>query len=387
MFAEVTSRTNHYDAAFPGLRKARGWRAPRLGALCILLLMPLWPCALHGAEYRVETIAGGLRWPWSVARLPAGGFLITEREGRLLHLHDSGSRRTISGTPDTLFAGQGGFLDVVLHPRFASNRILYLSYAEGREDSNGTAVFRARLEGDGLVDGERILRITPDKTTAQHYGGRMLFLPDGSLLLTSGEGFDHREAAQSLTSELGKVLRVTDEGDAYRFNPFPQKGAERIWSYGHRNPQGLAFDPVTETVYLHEHGPRGGDEVNVLRRGLNYGWPAVTHGIDYSGAYVSPFSRAPDMEDPLWIWVPSIAPSGLAVYRGSDFPAWEGSLLLGALVDRELRRLTLRNGKVVAEEALLGELGERIRDVRVFDGQVFVLTDGEDARLLRLMPN
>lgn len=352
-----------------------------LGVLCLLLSL-----IARGADYRVETIADGLRWPWSVARLPEGGFLVTEREGRLLHLNAAGERRVLSGTPATLFAGQGGYLDVVLHPDFRSNRQLYLSYAEGSDNANHTAVFRARLENGELVDGTRILRIATDKTTPQHYGGRMLFMPDGSLLLTSGEGFDHREEAQSLASELGKVLRISDEGTTPRFNPFEGKESRRIWTYGHRNPQGLAYDAVSETLFLHEHGPRGGDEVNILLQGRNYGWPAVTHGVDYSGAYVSPFSSAPDMEDPVWVWVPSIAPSGLAVYRGREFPEWNGDLLVGALVDREIRRLTLKGNRVIAETALLGELGERIRDVRVFDGAVYVLTDGEQGRLLRLHP-
>lgn len=354
-------------------------------SLALTLLLPMLAAA---TEYRVETLAEDLRWPWSVAALPEGGFLVTEREGRLLWLPGDGTRRVLDGTPATLFAGQGGYFDVILHPGFARNRLVYLSYAEGTEQANHTAIFRARFEADGsLTGGERILQLAPDKETPQHYGGRMLFLPDGTLLITSGEGFEHREQAQSLESELGKILRVGDDGAELSSNPFSHiDEARRIWSYGHRNPQGLAFDPVAQVVYEHEHGPRGGDEVNIIEGGENFGWPAVTHGVDYSGAYVSPFKTAPGMKDPIWTWVPSIAPSGLAVYRGSDFPGWNGDLLVGALVDREIRRLTVRRGEVLEETALLSELGERIRDVRVFDGRIYVLTDSEAGRLLRLRP-
>jgi glucose/arabinose dehydrogenase len=346
------------------------------------------PVLVAAAEYEVETLAENLRWPWSVTALPGGGFLVTEREGRLLWLRRDGERQVVNGTPATLFAGQGGYFDVILHPDFAKNRLVYLSYAEGTQRANHTAIFRARLEADGtLTDGERILQVTPEKETPQHYGGRMLFLPDGTLLVTSGEGFEHREQAQALASELGKVLRVRDDGTELSRNPFSQfDAARRVWSYGHRNPQGLAFDPVENVVYEHEHGPRGGDELNIIEGGENFGWPAVTHGVDYSGAYVSPFKTAPGMKDPIWTWVPSIAPSGLAVYRGRDFPHWNGDLLVGALVNREIRRLTVRQGEVLGETALLSELGERIRDVRVFDGKIYVLTDSEAGRLLRLRP-
>ena len=344
---------------------------------------------LRGAaatDYRVEVIAEGLRWPWSVALLPDGDFLVTEREGRLLHLQADGTREVLTGTPGTLFGGQGGYFDVVLHPDFRSNSLLYLSYATGTSNANTLALFRARLVDDGIEDGATILEVDPLKSTPQHYGGRLLFLPDNSLLITTGDGFEHREQAQDLGGEMGKVLRVDDQGQALPDNPFSAEVSERIWSYGHRNPQGLAYDPEREQVYLHEHGPRGGDEVNRIEKGGNYGWPAVTHGVDYSGAFVSPFSTAPGMVDPLWVWVPSIAPSGLAIYRGDEFPDWRGDLLVGALVDREVRRLRLSDGEIAEEQPLLTELGERIRDVRVFDGAVYVLTDSEDGRLLRLLP-
>ncbi len=215
----------------------------------------------------------------------------------------------------------------------------------------------------------------------------MTFLDDGTLLLTTGDGFDYREHAQDLSSMLGKTIRITDDGGIPPDNPFLERpdAAPEIWTYGHRNPQGLAVDPETGRVYQHEHGPRGGDELNLLRPGLNYGWPAITHGIDYSGAYVSPFTELPGMEQPLMYWVPSIAPSGLALYRGAVFPEWQGDLFLGALVDREVRRIDLEAGQVAGEEALFGDLNERIRNVKAGpDGYLYIVTDSEQGRILRV---
>lgn len=215
----------------------------------------------------------------------------------------------------------------------------------------------------------------------------MLFLPDGSLLLATGEGFDYRESAQDLDSEMGKILRINDDGSVPEDNPFSTGPGQRIWTYGHRNPQGLVRDADTGTVYLHEHGPRGGDEINVITPGLNYGWPAITYGLDYSGARVSPFTAAEGMEQPLHYWVPSIAPSGMAWYNADAFPRWRGDLLVGALVDKEVRRVDMEDGRVVGEESLFRELDARIRDIRVgLDGQLYLLTDGEAGKLIRVSP-
>jgi glucose/arabinose dehydrogenase len=337
-------------------------------------------------NYRLYTIAKDLRWPWSLAKLPGGDFLVTEREGRLLRLTRTGEKTVIEGGPPTLFAGQGGYFDVILDLSFTENRRVYLSYAEGVEKANGTAVFRARLEGSRLVEGERLLRVRPDKTTPQHYGGRLLAVEEDQLLVTTGDGFEHREAAQDWASELGKVLRITTDGDAVGVRRSDAGRGDRVWTRGHRNPQGLAMDRQRNRIFLHEHGPRGGDEVNVLRARENYGWPAVTHGVDYSGAYVSPFRQAPGMRNPLWTWTPSIAPSGLAYYDGDRFPAWRDSLFAGALVDRCVRRLQLHEGEVIREERLFTEIGERIRDVRVFDDELYLLTDGEQGSLIQVIP-
>lgn len=362
--------------------------APAIVSRTLALIFLLTGLAVAAADYQLETVAGDLHHPWSVAQLPDSSLLVTERRGKLLRISADGSRREeVSGVPSTWLAGQGGFFDIVLHPGFADNRLVYLAYARGDSDANGTAIWRARLDGAALLEGQDILWVADKKNTAQHYGGRMLFLPDNSLLLTTGDGFDFREQAQDPGSELGKVLRVNDDGSVPADNPFSEPGSERVWTLGHRNPQGLVSAGDSGAVYLHEHGPRGGDEVNLLRAGENYGWPLATHGVDYSGAYVSPFSELPGLAAPLHVWVPSIAPSGMTWYGGDQFPQWRGKLLVGALVDREVRLLTLQDGEVTAEAALFSELDARIRDVYTgADGFLYLLTDAEDGALVRVRP-
>ena len=338
----------------------------------------------EAADYRVETVAEDLSNPWCLAFLPYGDLLVTERAGKLKRIGASGrSVDIVTGVPEVYFAGQGGLHDVILHPDFEDNAILYLSYAEGPAGTNGTAVARARLAGNDLVDLEVIFRVSPRKDTPVHYGARMAFLDDGSLLLTTGDGFDYREAAQDVTSQLGKVVRMNDDGSPASGSPFP--GSPFVWSYGHRNPQGLA---VAEdgTVYLHEHGPRGGDEINVILPSVNYGWPAITYGIDYNGAYISPYSVWEGMEQPIHYWVPSIAPSGLIVYEGDLFPEWRGDLFVGALVDKEVRRLEIQDGKVIGEESLFTEIGARIRDIREGPGgAIYLVTDGDPGSIIRIL--
>lgn len=360
---------------------------PRLTCLLLSALVAglfAAPPALSAAEsYRLETWADGLDHPWSIAFLPEGGALVTELTGRLRHIDASGTvSRPIGGVPEVYFAGQGGLFDVVLHPGFEENRLVYLSYAEGGPQGNGTAVARGRL-GDGSLEGvEIVFRNFTRKETPMHYGGRMAFLADGTLLLTTGEGFDRRESAQDPTSGLGKVIRMRDDGSPPVDPPFPE--APLVFSYGHRNPQGLAV-ASDGTVWLHEHGPRGGDEVNRIRRGANYGWPAVTHGVDYSGALISPYTEREGMESPVHVWTPSIAPSGLTIYEADLFPDWRGDLFVGALVNREVRRLELDGGRVIDEEALFSELNERVRDVRAGpDGALYVLISD---RVVRVVPD
>jgi glucose/arabinose dehydrogenase len=330
---------------------------------------------LEAADYQVNTITDTLEQPWSIAELPEGnGFLITEKAGRLLHVDHSGNATTIDGTPAVFFKSQGGLLDVALDPEFASNQQLYLSYSGGDANTNRTTVMRAKLSSDLLSDSEIILEVQPSKKKAAHFGGKLAFLPDGTLLLSVGEGFEYREQAQSLNSELGKLLRINRDGSAPTSNPFPQV-APRVYSYGHRNPQGLVVDPEDGTIWMAEHGPKGGDELNRIIPGTNYGWPAITYGLDYSGAIISPYTEAEGMAQPVMYWVPSIATSGLAIYRGMAFTGWDGSLLTGALVDQKLYRLSPEaNGFVQSEP--FPEVTGRVRDVRVLsDGSIAVLTD------------
>jgi glucose/arabinose dehydrogenase len=355
-------------------------RLPR--AVLLVLLGVVLVKTAAGSEIRQHDWAVDLDQPWSLAFLPDGSALVTELGGSLRKVDSAGrASAPLANVPAVYFAGQGGLFDVVLHPQFASNGLVYLSYAEGTPRDNGTAIARGRLAGDALEDVEVVFRNFTRKDTAVHYGGRMAFLPDGTLLLTTGDGFDYREAAQDVDSGLGKVLRMNDDGSAAPGNPFP--GSPYVYSYGHRNPQGLAVS-AAGVVWLHEHGARGGDELNRIEAGVNFGWPAITYGVDYSGAVISPYTEMEGMAQPEYYWVPSIAPSGLVVYDGDLFAAWRGDLLLGALVNEEVRRLDVSGGKVVGEEALLENLNARVRDVRVGpDGALYVLVPD---RIVRVSP-
>ena len=352
------------------------------------VLLTLSAVAASASPYRLVTVAEGLDFPWCVAFLPDGAMLVTELGGTLRRISPNGDvGEPIPGVPAVHRQSQGGLFDVLPHPDFAQNQTVFLSYAALPVEANATEILRARLVDGELTDTKVIFAVTPRKPTPVHYGGRMVFLDDGTLILTTGDGFDFREAAQDLNSLMGKTVRIDVDGGIPDDNPFIGRddALPQIYSYGHRNPQGLALAP-DGTLYLHEHGARGGDETNRVVAGANYGWPAVTHGIDYIGTYISPFREAPGMEPPMYVWTPSIAPSGLAVYTGDRFPEWRGDLFVGALVDRDVRRLDIEDGAVVAEEALFGELGRRIRDVRSRDGYLYVVEDGPDARIVRVEP-
>jgi glucose/arabinose dehydrogenase len=349
----------------------------------ILGLFPVMAAGAQADDYVLETWAGELDLPWSIAFLADDSALLTELGGGLYLIDASGqARQPVANVPEVYFAGQGGLFDVVLHPGFVENRLVYLSYAQGDKKDNGTAVARGRLEGSSLEDVEVIFRNFTRKDTPVHYGGRMAFLPDGTLLLTTGDGFDYREAAQDVDSGLGKVLRMNDDGTAAAGNPFP--GSPYVYSYGHRNPQGLTVSDSGE-VWLHEHGPQGGDELNLIQPGRNYGWPAITYGVDYSGAVISPYTEWEGMQQPEHYWVPSIAPSGLAIYDAELFPEWRGDFFIGALVDHEVRRLVVTAGSIEREEAVFTEIAARVRDVRVGPGgALFILTPD---RVVRIIPN
>jgi glucose/arabinose dehydrogenase len=376
--------------SFKGKLMTKGWVKPLHILWSAVLLGFYLPVSLASAEdFTVTTVAEGLDFPWSLAFLPDGSMLVTERSGQLRRVTDGQVSDPISGVPEVYARSQGGLFDVVLHPDFANNNTVYLTYAGGTRKSNATHLARAQLVGNDLENFEVLFVVDRKKDTAAHFGGRLAFLKDGTMLLTTGDGFDYREQAQNLGNHLGSTIRLNDDGSVPDDNPFVgQEGVQpEIWTYGHRSPQGLTVDPATGTVYETEHGPKGGDEVNILIAGNNYGWPVITYGRDYSGARISPFTEMDGLEQPLVDWTPSIAPSGLALYTGDLFPEWKGDLFAGALLERTVHRIDLEDGAVIGQEILLEELGERIRDVRDGpDGYIYILTDSPEGRILRLEP-
>lgn len=377
-------------------RSVRGFFS-LMAAAFALALMPMSAGAQDFPSQKgvlsVTEVIGGLDHPWSMAFLPDNaGILLTERSGQLrLWRADSGLSQPIAGVPDVYARSQGGLLDVVLAPDFAQSRRVYLSYAErSGGGSAGTTVGVGVLSDDArnLRDFKVIFRQTPQLSHGQHFGSRLVFDRNGYLFIALGEN-NQRPTSQHLDKLQGKVVRLLPDGRVPRDNPFtgqPQARPE-IWSYGHRNQQGAALNPWTGELWTHEHGPRGGDEVNIPRAGKNYGWPIATHGINYSGSAIpeAKGTTVPGMEEPVYYWKVSPAISGMAFYDADTFPAWKRSLFVGALLDRALIRLELDGDKVVGEERLLEALDERIRDVRVGpDGYVYVLTDASNGRLLKL---
>ena len=346
------------------------------------------------AGAKVAALARGLDHPWGMAFLPSferdGRVLVTERPGRMRLLNTrNGTGSVLEGLPPVDARGQGGLLDVVLHPQFADNAWVYWSYAEPDAlGGNSTAVARGRLDGTRLRDVQVIFRQAPKFASAYHFGSRLVFARDGRLFVTLGDRNARRDDAQVLSNHHGKIVRIEADGSVPRDNPFAGRADARpeIWSYGHRNVQGAALHPATGELWTHEYGPQGGDEVNVAEAGKNYGWPVITYGAEYgSGRKIGEGTHREGMEQPLTHWVPSIAPSGMAFVTGNRYAGWQGSLVVGALRGQLLVRLQLEGRKVVRQERLLTGLGERIRDVRQGpDGWLYLLTDSDEGRLLRL---
>lgn len=344
------------------------------------------------SDVMVETVAEGLIHPWAIAFLPDGRMLVTERPGRMRLVNMEGQvTAPLEGVPKVFAQGQGGLLDVALAPDFQSSGTIYFSYAEPREGGrNGTTVARARLvEGDDrprLEDVQIIFRQQPSYRADVHFGSRIVVAPDGKLFITLGERFQ-MQYAQDLSRHWGKVVRINPDGSVPEDNPFVGREGARpeIWSYGHRNPQAAGLHPETGELWIVDHGPRGGDEVNVVRKGLNYGWPVINYGRHYSGQDIP--EKREGMEQPLYYWDPSIAPSGMTFYTADRAPQWRGNLFVGALAGRHLARLVLDGEEVTAEEQLLKDLNERIRDVRQGpDGAIYVATDSPNGRILRVTP-
>jgi glucose/arabinose dehydrogenase len=346
-----------------------------------------------GVAFAVQTVADGLEHPWGLDFLPDGRLLVTEKPGRLRIVSATGEvSAPVTGLPKVDARGQGGLLDVALSPTFATDSLIYWSYAQPREGGNGTAVARGKLAGNAVSDVQVIWTMTPTLDSALHFGSRLVFAPDGKLFITTGERsiLPGRAQAQKLDSAFGKVVRINADGTVPADNPFRnrQGALPEIWSIGHRNIQSAAINPATGALWTVEHGPRGGDEINVPQAGKDYGWPTINYGLEYSGQKVGGgLTQAPGMEQPVYYWDPVIAPSGMAFYNADLFPAWKGSLFVGAMKPGHLARLTLDGFRVAGEERLLEDLGARIRDVNVGpDGALYLLTDADNGAILKLTP-
>lgn len=374
----------------------------KLSFLFILTALTLFSCKEKTTEniaarvdsnkpftFTVETVVDDMDVPWSMVFLPDGSMLITEQKGDLIHFKD-GAKTLVEDVPDVVFKGQGGLLDLELHPNYAENGWIYISFSGNTEnDSNGgnTTIMRAKLVDNKLVSQEVLYKATPNTDSGNHWGGRMEFDNDGYLYFSVGDRFNRDVNPQDITIDCGKIYRINDDGSIPTDNPFYNtEGAKpAIYSFGHRNPQGMALNPETGKIWIHEHGPRGGDEINIIDAGKNYGWPLITYGINYSGTIITDDTSLPGMEQPLHYWVPSIAPSGMTFVTSDKYPDWKGDLLVGSLKFQYLNHVTLENGKVVKEEKLLEDLG-RSRTVRQGpDGYIYVAI--EDLGIVRILPD
>jgi len=380
------TRQEAYDA-FPPIRRAE------LGVLAAAALMLMSQSSVaedktidtQTGSIKVETIAHGLENPWGLAFLPDDRMLVTERPGRLRVVTKNGTiSEPLKGVPEVFAEGQGGLLDVKLDPDFATNRLVYIAYSEPGDGGAGTAVARGKLSADSLDDVEVIFRQHPKVDGPNHFGGRLAFAPDGKLFVTLGERFTFTPA-QDLSNDLGKIMRINPDGSIPQDNPFVGKAGARpeIWTYGHRNPQGLAFNPKTGRLFESEFGPKGGDEINVLEPGKDYGWPVVSWGSNYDDTPIPPPPTHPEFTDAIAHWNPVISPSGITFYTGDAIPGWKDDLLIAGLSSQAITRLTLDGQTVTGEERI--PMGERIRDlVQGPDEAVYALTDGADGAILKL---
>ncbi len=366
-----------------------GWLRSGLLSMVLLLVVGMTQAA---SPVRVTVVASGLETPWSLAFLPDGRMLVTERPGRMRIVSPHGTvSAPIAGVPDVHSRGQGGLLDVVLSPAFATDRTIFFSFAQPTRDGARTAVARAVLDSDALKLSEVKIIFAQNESPSggHHWGSRLVFGRDGNLFVTLGDRYSFRDRAQDLDSHMGKIVRIRPDGSVPPDNPFVGKAGvlPEIWSYGHRNVQGAALHPLTGTLWAHEHGPQGGDEINEILPGRNYGWPVITYGREYViGTRIGEGTERADVEPPRHQWTPSIAPSGMSFYTGNVYPGWQGNLFVGALKFRLLARMSEEGGKVREAERLLEDVGRRIRDVRQGpDGKLWLLEETEGS-VLRLDP-
>lgn len=342
---------------------------------------------LTTAQYEYETVVPGLDIAWGIAFLPDGSMLITEKSGDLIHFKD-GQKQQVQGAPEVYNRGQGGFLDVALSPNYESDGWIYFTYAstQGEGEGGNTTLLRAKLENNQLTNKEVLYKATPNSTRGQHFGSRIDFDTQGHLYFSVGDRGDRDVNPQDLTRDGGKVYRLNPDGSIPQDNPFVgQSGAkEAVFSYGHRNPQGMTFNPETQEIWVHEHGPQGGDEINVVKKGANYGWPLVSYGINYDGTSFTDETSGPNFEDPIYYWVPSIAPSGLVYVTSEKYPDLKGDLLVGSLKFQYVEHLTLDGKRVTAREKILENIG-RVRDVvQSPSGDIYVSVEGKG--IVKLLP-
>ncbi|MGQ7275631.1 PQQ-dependent sugar dehydrogenase [Marinobacter sp. V034] len=361
-----------------------------LSGLCLGAALPVVADTLSSdhQRYQVQTIADGLDYPWSITFLPNGEALVTERAGQLRRLVDNQLQEApVSGVPEVAVGGQGGLFDVIADPDFADNRRIYLSYAHGTDEGKTTRVARAQYRDGALSNLKVIFEALPRSGTSRHFGGRMAFDDGGHLYISVGDR-GQKSRAQDTANDAGGVHRITIDGEPAMGNPFlfDDGARDTLFTYGNRNIQGMTRHPQTNDIWTHEHGPRGGDEVNILQSGTNYGWPAITYGIDYGGKPITDKTALPGMAQPLHYWDPSIAPSGMAFYTGEQLPGWQGDLFVGALKFQKIVRLRINDKQQVTEEEdLLADAGHRIRDIRQGpDGALWVLTDASNGKVLKI---
>ncbi|GGI57182.1 PQQ-dependent sugar dehydrogenase [Winogradskyella haliclonae] len=344
--------------------------------------------AATNINYKAETVVPDLSIPWGMAFLPDGSMLITEKAGELIHFKD-GKKTSIEGLPDIYVRGQGGLLDIELHPDYANNGWLYITHASEDGGGNGgnTALLRAKLEGNRLTNVERLYKASPNSRRGQHFGSRIEFDNDGYLYFSIGDRGNRDENPQDITRDCGKVYRLNDDGSIPKDNPFVNEANAKtaIFSYGHRNPQGMTKHPKTGKIWVHEHGPKGGDEINVVQKGKNFGWPVISYGVNYSGTRFTDITVKEGMQQPLFYWVPSIAPSGMDFVTSDKYPDWDGNLLVGSLKFEYLERLVIENNEVTKREKLLEGMG-RVRDVKQGpDGFIYVAL--ENVGIVKIVPN
>ncbi|WP_348796970.1 PQQ-dependent sugar dehydrogenase [Flavobacterium adhaerens] len=338
-------------------------------------------------NYDIETVADGINIPWGMAFLPDNSILITEKTGVLYHIIN-GKKTEIKNTPKVYNRGQGGLMDIVLHPNYSTNGWIYFTYAstDGEGEGGNTKLIRAKLENENLTQIESLYKCEPNTTKGHHFGSRIAFDKEGYLYFSAGERGEHFVNPQDITRDNGKIYRLNDDGSIPKDNPFfdNETAKKAIYSYGHRNPQGLAMNPATGTIWENEHGPQGGDEINIIKKGANYGWPVVTYGIDYNNSIISTETQKLGIENPIYYWAPSIAPSGMTFVTSDIYPNWKGHLLIGSLKFQYLELIKLDGDKVIGRQKIATDIGRLRNVIQAPDGYIYLGVEGKG--ILKIIP-